>query len=99
MLSACSTMDIVKNAGKAVLGGGSDSGLSVDTELVVGDKNQQAEVQVGDRSQQQAESIANTQINNISPFVLLLLILGWLLPSPQEIWGGFVSLLPWVRKK
>ena len=28
---------------------------------------------------------------NVPMWYLLLLVLGWLLPSPQEIWAGFVS--------
>ena len=29
----------------------------------------------------------------------LLMILGWILPSPSSIWNGLLNLLPWRRRK
>jgi hypothetical protein len=37
---------------------------------------------------EQAIEAGSVEISNIPPWVLLLLILGWLLPSPKEIWDG-----------
>jgi len=41
-------------------------------------------------------SISN---QNIPPWVMLLLILGWLLPSPTEIWRGFLQAIRVIRGK
>jgi len=39
-----------------------------------------------------ANHVSGTQINNELPdWVLLLLILGWVLPGPTEIWRGLVN--------
>jgi hypothetical protein len=38
------------------------------------------------------ESIDNVTVNEIPPWVVLLLILGWLLPSPNEISRWFLQL-------
>ena len=70
-----------------------DKGLSVDTEIVLGDKQEEMDVQVG--AKQQAEEIINN--TNVSIPMMLLLALGWLLPSPSDIWRGFLKLLPWVN--
>jgi hypothetical protein len=43
------------------------------------------------------DSVENVQINNIPPWVILLLILGWLLPSPGEMARTIGTLL--VRRK
>ena len=64
-------------------------GPSLDVETTLGDKRQEA--QVGDR----AEVINNKQ--EVPMEFMLLMVLGWLLPSPSEIWRGFVNVLPWKR--
>jgi hypothetical protein len=40
----------------------------------------------------QAISAKTVDITNIPPWVLLLLLLGWLLPSPAEIWNGLLNI-------
>jgi hypothetical protein len=75
-------MDLIPS----LMGGG---GPSLELETVVGDKNQEA--QLGDR----AEVINNNQ--EVPMEFMLLMCLGWLLPSPVEIWRGFVKILPWVK--
>ncbi len=72
-----------------------DKGLEVNSEIVAGDKQESHEGQIGNRSNQQADQITN--VNEIPFTVLLLLVLGWLLPSPAEMWKGLVRLLPWVK--
>lgn len=62
--------------------------LEVDTEIVAGDKKQ--EVQVG--SKQTAEVINITTKQEIPIEFILLLCLGWLLPSPGEICKGILSI-------
>lgn len=73
----------------AVLPG--DSGLSVDAELTVGDKEEQVntELQAGDRIQ--GENVTVNETNTVSPFILLLLIAGWVLPTPQGLWRSWRS--------
>jgi hypothetical protein len=44
------------------------------------------------------ESIDNVTVNEIPPWVVLLLILGWLLPSPNEISRWFLQLFNRKRK-
>ena len=83
LLSGCSAMDLLS------LGSGGGPSLEVDTTL--GDKNQ--EVQVGDK----AESITNVQ--EVPMEFMLLMVLGWLLPSPGEMWRGFVGVLPFGNKR
>lgn len=61
------------------------------TGVVVGtvQDNKVEAVNLGQLTQaEQAISAASVEISNIPPWVLLLLILGWLLPSPKEIWDG-----------
>lgn len=60
---------------------GEDKGLEVDTELVIGDKTQEVDIQLG--SNMTAEVINNIQ--NIPPFVLILLVMGWVLPTPAAM--------------
>jgi len=55
--------------------------------------------QSNDKNKVNTESVENININEIPPWVLLLLILGWLLPSPNEIWGGFLRMIRVIRGK
>jgi hypothetical protein len=45
------------------------------------------------------EKVDSITINEIDPWILLLLVLGWLLPSPQEIWNGFLRMIRVIRGK
>jgi hypothetical protein len=85
MVISCSPMSMVKDT----LVGGRKSGISVDTELVVGDKKTRNDVQLG--SKQTASTINNNQDEQVPPWVMLLLILGWILPSPKEIYREIKS--------
>jgi len=93
LLVACSPLDIVKS----VFSGG--DGPSLDVETVVGDKEESVVGQVGDTSEIVSESITGgvntTNIEEMPPWVVLLLILGWLLPSPKVIYDEIKS---WIRK-
>lgn len=42
-------------------------------------------VQSSDTTEVKADKVDNVNITNTEPWVILLLILGWLLPSPNEI--------------
>ena len=79
-LASCSVWDFVKPS----------SGLSVDTELVVGDKNQTANVSLGETTNKADSIIQN--IDNVDKTTLGLLILsvatgvvGWMSPVPGFI--------------
>lgn len=62
---------------------------SLAVEATLGDKQEEVNTQVGDKNNQQAEVINNT--SSYDPLMLLLLILGWVLPSPNEMWRGMTS--------
>lgn len=42
---------------------------------------------------EQAIEAAQVSIQNLPPWVVLLLVLGWVLPSPMEIWVGLKNAL------
>lgn len=71
-LTACSWSDLI--------GIVSPSKGGIDTEVVVGDKNQTVSTEVG---KQEAESISN--VTDTSPLLLSLAMLGWFLPTPQGL--------------
>lgn len=79
-LVGCSSLgSLVVPVLKGVMG--EDKGLEIDTEIIFGDKTQEANTQLG--SSQTAEIINNIQ--DTPPFVLILLILGWVLPTPAAM--------------
>ena len=92
LLSGCSVWDLVKPS----------SGLSVDTEIVAGDKEINTEVNgKKETTTNTADAITQTynNVNEAYPWwVVVLLILGWVTPSPTQMWKSFLRLLPWVRK-
>lgn len=45
----------------------------------------------------EAEQVGSVSIQNIPPWVMLLLILGWLLPSPQEMGRGLYNFVTFMR--
>lgn len=49
-------------------------------------------VQSSDTTEVKADKVEKVQISNTEPWVILLLILGWLLPSPNEIGRSIVNL-------
>ena len=82
---------------------GMGGGTNVAANTQIGKENNQTGVVVGEvktnkveaqeigkltQADQTIEAHGETTIQNIPPWVLLLLILGWLLPSPKEIWDG-----------
>lgn len=87
-------------------------GPNVAANTQIGKENSQAvvtqttrtEVKAGDNSdiktvssKVSADSLGKVTINEVPPWVILLLILGWLLPSPNEIARWLTSLVK--RKK
>tara|TARA_B110000027_G_scaffold134226_1_gene165718 strand:- start:1519 stop:1863 length:345 start_codon:yes stop_codon:yes gene_type:complete len=79
-------------------GGG---GPNVAANVQAGKENNQTGAQVGDIIKAEtvnsgvapSGSVGSFNISNqdIPVWVILLLILGWVLPSPQEIWRGFLK--------
>lgn len=94
LLTACSPLDLIKGAFS------SGDGPSLDVETVVGDKEEAVVGSIGDKTEVQAESftggINTTNVQDIPPWVLLLLILGWLLPDPKVIYNEIKS---WFKRK
>lgn len=93
-LTSCSALDVAKTAMGV---GGSGPSLEVDT--TVGDKEEAVVGRVGDSTEIASESITGgintTNIQDIPPWVLLLLVLGWMLPSPSEMYREIKS---WRKK-
>lgn len=85
-LSSCYLFDLIKPTG----------GLSVDTEIVVGDKSIATEVSgKKETTNNTADAITQTYntMNEQAPWwVMLLLVLGWVMPSPSVIWTGIMNL-------
>ena len=95
-LQSCSLLDFIKPS----------SGISVDTEIVAGDKHEEiasgAVVGKKETTNNAADAITQTynSVNEQYPWwVVVLLVLGWILPSPRQMWKGLVSLLPWKGRK
>ena len=94
---------------------GFGGGTNVAANTQVGKENNQTGVVVGDaikndlsavtelgklnQAETTIEAHGETTIQNIPPWVLLLLILGWLLPSPKEIWDGLWNIPKKVKGK
>ena len=89
MLTACSMNPI--DMMKSVISSDKPS-IAVDTEIVVGDKVQETEVNMGETTMT-ADIINNVQ--DTSPWVLFLLVLGWFLPTPT----GMFRMAKEFRKK
>ena len=81
-------------------------GTNVAANTQIGKENNQTGVIVGEVKENkigdvqeigklnQAETAieaANVTINSLPPWVLLLIILGWILPSPMEIYRGLIN--------
>jgi len=96
-LSSCSALDLASG----LVGGGSNDGVQVDVDSQIGRENTRQAV-VGSTQndiggdQSNAKVVAEEVTLNESPsmWFILLLVLGWLLPSPNEMARGIRSLLP-----
>ena len=102
-LQGCTALGLAK----AVLPGKSGTNVNANaqvgkenTQQVVGQQdNTKIEGENVNVSQKENDTSINTskvdsliQNNtNVPMWYLLLLVLGWLLPSPQEIWNGFIG--------
>ena len=84
---------------------GMGGGTNVAANTQIGKENNQTGVQVGDVKENKVEAqqigklsqaetaidAANVTINSLPPWVLLLIILGWILPSPMDIYRGLIN--------
>ena len=55
--------------------------------------------QSNDTNKVSTDTVENININEIPPWVLILLVLGWLAPSPQEMGRGVIVLIAALRGK
>ena len=72
----------------------SNSDQEVGVETLTGDLKQS-----NDTNKVNTDSVENININEIPPWVLILLVLGWLAPSPQEMGRGLLTLIATLRRK
>jgi hypothetical protein len=70
-------------------------------QAVVNQKNLKAGDNAQITSADTANKVQGTQIINeeVPPWIWLLMILGWLLPSPQEIYNGIINLFTLIFGK
>ena len=76
------------------IGTTSNSDQEVVVETLTGDLKQS-----NDTNKVNTDSVENININEIPPWVLILLVLGWLAPSPQEMGRGLLTLISTLRRK
>ena len=72
----------------------SNSDQEVVVETLTGDLKQS-----NDTNKVNTDTVENININEIPPWVLILLVLGWLAPSPQEMGRGLLTLISTLRRK
>lgn len=70
----------------------------VNQENIKGENVTVSKVEGGNSMEVKEIGALHQNIQNIPPWVLLLLVLGWLLPSPQEIWTGLMNLIFRVKR-
>lgn len=82
LLQGCSALDVLSAVNPF------SSGTEVNANAQIGAENTQQVVGVQETIT--AQSVVQQEIQDIPPWVMLLLILGWLLPSPNEIFHGLL---------
>ena len=91
----------------SLLGGG--GGPNVAANVQAGQENNQTGAQVGDiiKADTVNNGVApsgnidsvNVVNEDIPSWVILLLIIGWVLPSPREMWRGFLKSIKMKKQK
>lgn len=76
---------------------GKTNSQTIGTTKIVEQKTESGDIKSVD-ARVSAESVEKVTVNEVPPWVILLLILGWLLPSPNEI-GRFIRSLLKRNKK
>jgi len=76
---------------------------SLGVEATLGDKQESVVGSIGDSQQLSVDSVSGGITTNNTQEVpiefMLLMVLGWLLPSPNEIWKGFKGFIQILRGK
>ena len=80
LVAGCSSLDAISSV-TGLFGDDTGDSVEVDTTLVGGDQDASTDVQLGDRMD--ADVINN--ITDIPPYVLVLLVMGWVMPTPLAI--------------
>ena len=75
---------------------GKTNSQTIGTTKIVEQKTESGDIKSVD-AKVSAESVEKVTVNEVPPWVVLLLILGWLLPSPNEI-GRWITKL-FTREK
>ena len=97
LMTACSPLDLLTTAGSLVGGGGGNSGISVPIDAQIGKENtkqvvgtQETTTVAGNQSVSTGAITAEevTVIESPKLWFIILLILGWLAPSPGEMGRG-----------
>lgn len=95
LLSGCSNpLSLLTGGGPNVaanIQAGKTNSQTVGTTKIVEQKTTSGSIKSVE-SKVSAEEVKTVVVNEIQPWVILLLILGWLLPSPQEIGRGILRL-------
>lgn len=110
-LSGCAALGVAKMLG---VGGSKGGGTNVAANTQVGKENNQSLVDQSQDQEINAE-VVQIETSAIKPagdvgtisvmnqdipmWVILLLVLGWILPSPIEIWRGFLKTITLGRYK
>ena len=94
---SCSTnpyTSVAKTVTNAVTGnsGGPSLEMKYESEKTKGDKHEENAIKV---AQTENKQVATTIVNNqeIPIEFIFLFALGWLMPSPNEIWKGFCNMV------
>jgi len=88
LLSSCSVWDFIKPS----------SGISVDTEIVAGNKQEEINTEVvGNKETTNNTADAITQTYNtinesMDWWIWVLMVIGWMTPTPTKMWGAFINL-------
>ena len=88
LTSSCSVWDFIKPS----------SGISVDTEIVAGDKQEAINTEISGKKEttnNTADTISqtyNTVNESMDWWIWMLMIVGWITPTPTRMWGAFINL-------
>ena len=84
-LTACTWSDLIGMVTPS-------SGGGIDTELVIGDKSQEVNTEIGaETTNQQAESIVNNIVNEQPVGWIIFAMICLILPTPQSMWKAWRS--------
>ena len=102
LTSACSSFTPMGLATKLI--GAPSGGLEVEANIGSTVEKEESLVALkGEETTIKAERIEGginkTTIQEVPMEFMVLMLLGWMLPSPGEMWRGFLKLLPWRRDK